>query len=261
MDLLNQEKFLKVMSVTRFHFVAGMPLSGADQLMALLSQNPGFQVERDGPAQPVLADLFAQCDDRAHALSRLDREMQTSILRAAVDALHHKRPMDSTVLDHNDDWLQHLPRLAALFPLSRFIVLVRDPALLAAELADLAGEARSPASLMASDGAIGQPLSLVQDALKGPDADRLLLIDRDRLANDPVRVLDALYRFLRVPPFEHDVRPIEGLGAGPRAPKSIGRRVIALDGSKRKPQDVSAHVPIWRRVPRTEATLLLSESG
>jgi len=62
MDLLSKEKVLKVMSVTRFHFIAGMPLAGADDLALLLAQNPKFAVKTDSPAASLMAEslkLFA----------------------------------------------------------------------------------------------------------------------------------------------------------------------------------------------------------
>lgn len=261
MDLLNKEKILRVMSVTRYHFVAGMPHAGVEHLLSILSQNPSLVVRPGSPAEEVFSDLVAQITNSKSAMGKLPPDSQRALLRGSLDAVHHSRSMDGVVLDENPHWMGHIERLADLFPLSRFVFMVRDPAAIAADLAEETGRSYAPKSLMADDGPIGRPLLQLHEALNGPEAERVLLIDRDRLVRDPVHVLDVLYRFLRVPVFEHNLRELDSASTGLDPRIGPGRRVVSLDASTRKKPSGTSHIPVWRRTPRTEATMLLAESG
>lgn len=261
MELLSGEKVLKVMGVTRFHFISGMPMSGADRLSMILSQNPRFVARVDTPAERIFAEMLEQFDQPGSGFSGLEPECRAALLRASLDAVHNKRPLESVVFDNNPDWLRRVDQISNLFPLSRFIFMVRDPVRLAADIASDSGIAMSPADLLDEEGPIGGPLSHLHNALNGPNAERVLLIDQARLVADPIRVLDVLYRFLREPEFEHDVRTLENTEE--ILPKVLRgqRRVVALNGPARKRRDLAAYIPVWRRTPRTEATMLLAETG
>ncbi len=261
MELLSGEKILRVMGVTRFHFIAGMPTAGADRLAMVLAQNPRFVARTDTPAQRIFSEMLDLFDTASSAMHGLEPDCRAALLRNVLESVHHKRPLDSVVFDNNTDWMARVGQLSNLFPLSRFIFMVRDPVTVAAEMASDSGNALTPAELMADDGPIGGPLAHIHMALNGPDAERVLLIDHARFLSDPIRVLDVLYRFLREPEFEHDVR---GLDTMPEElPKALRgqRRVVSVEGPARKRRDLDAHIPVWRRTPRTEATMLLAETG
>lgn len=261
MQLSSKDQILKVMALTRFHFVAGMPKSGARCLANLLAQNSRFEVVNDSPAEQVFDLLQDETAPSAGRLSELGCDTKTALLRSALDAVHHARPLDATVVDNNPAWLPHIPALAEIMPLSRFVVMVRDPAKIAAEMAGENGDAKAPSSLMAQDGAIGAPLRHIQAALNSPEAERLLLIDYDRLLADPERVLAVMYGFLREAVFTHDLRMLPKIETHPLvASGRFERRVVAFKKSlTRRP--AQANLPIWRRSPGTSATMLLSETG
>lgn len=261
MQVTRKDHILKVMSLTRFHFVAGLPEAGARYFTSILSQNPRFCVASDSPAARVFGVLTAAWEQADMPLGNVDAGTRMALLRASVDAVHHARKIESVVVDSNPDWLAHFALLTGLFPLSRFIVLVRDPARIAAELARDRGAAQSPASLMSEHGAIGKPVAQVQAALHSAAAERLLLIDFDRFSSDPTGVFDALYRFLGETPFEHDFRTLPKATAAPDfAASGFLRRVAVPDGGQlRRPQ--KSALPIWRRSPGSAATMLLPEAG
>jgi sulfotransferase len=243
MDVLSRDRILRVMSVTRFHFVAGLPGAGAARLTALLAQNPRFSTASGTPAAALVEAMlkrFARPDTPEAAL---DEQQRKALLRGALDAVHHARQTDGVVFDNNPAWLAHLGVLAALFPLSRFIVLVR-------EAADL-GEAAARA-------APDSPTGRIVAALAGRHAERIIVIERDRFLSDPVTVLDVLYHFLREPVFEHDVEQIldetgpdlreQGLNAGLR------RLLKPRPGGQPRPGR------LWPRRGATDATVLLDRA-
>ncbi|WP_175500642.1 sulfotransferase family protein [Litoreibacter janthinus] len=249
------------MSLTRFHFVAGLPKSGARYFASLLAQNSRFCVSSDSPAHSVFCHLTEAWAQQDGPLSFVDASTRTALLRASMDAVHHGRAMDSVVFDNNPEWLPHMASLAELFPLSRFILLVRDPARIAAEMAQETGGAQTPAALMSDHGVIGKPVGCIQAALTSKAAERLLLIDYDRLLSDPERVMNAMYSFLGDVVFTHDFRALPP--AAPRAqrmPMGLARRVAAIgDGTRRRIQ--KNDLPIWRRSSGSAATMLLPEAG
>jgi sulfotransferase len=245
-ELLSSDKILKVMAVTRFHFISGMPTAGADLLTDVLAQNPAVTARSDSSAASVFQELSELCKNLGTAANALDTDSRNALLRGCLDAVHHSRPLASVVFDNNPAWMSMTYELSKLMPLSRFIFVVRDPA------------AMSPAALMADDGVIGAPLIYLKSILSGPNAERVILIDRDRLMSDPVAVLDVLYRFLRIGPFEHDVSAF-GAATVPQLIEPRGlRRIVALTARAPKREGLENRLPIWRRLRRSDAVMVLS---
>jgi sulfotransferase len=245
-ELLNKEKMLKVMAVTRFHFVAGLPGAGADLLTTLLAQNPRFHARSDSDAFAVFSELTTTLANPESAMSRLDEDCRTALLRGAFDAVYNARSLDAVVIDNNPGWIAQTAELARLMPLSRFIFIVRDPA--------------TSQSRDRSGGQIHDAMEHIEHALGAEQSERILLIERDRLLSDPVAVLAVLYRFLREPNFEHDIRVLGPIPEGrtATAPRSL-RRIVSVPGLERRrsANSTAKPVPIWHRAPRTDATLLL----
>lgn len=260
MQVTSKDHILKVMALTRFHFVAGMPHAGARHLMAVLAQNPRFAATQDSPAAGVLAEMQRAMSATDAAIAGLDAATRVALLRNTLDAVHHARPMDAVVLDHNTNWLPQIETLADALPLSRFIVMVRDPAAIAAALARDSGRASPPRNLLGPHGAIGAPMAQIEAAMNGPAAERLLLIDYDWLLDDPQRVLGALYGVLREPLFEHDTRALPRAEAATSKTQGWRRRVMSLNARASKPIP-QAPKPLWQRSSGTAATLLLREAG
>ncbi|WP_158269945.1 sulfotransferase family protein [Litoreibacter ponti] len=259
MQVTSKEQTLKVLAMTRFHFITGLPRSGAGMMTRLLAQNPRILATSDGPAAALFAQTRGQIDRREGAHAHLEPGMGTALLRATLDAVHHARPMEAVVFDHSANWLGQIAPLAETFPLSRFIVMVRDPAAIAAEMAGEAGRALSPDVLLAPNGTLGAPLAQIHDALQSEAAERVLLVDRDRLLRDPVRVLTALYGFIREPVFPHDMAVLP-------APDSADvpvsrRRAFPPLGFGRGRGRAETQAQVWRRLSASGATMLLPEAG
>ena len=120
-----------LVSVPRFHFICGLPRSGERILVALLNQNPRFVAVSSSPAQTVFADLVNRYADGGENDKLLDDSQKIALWRSAIGAVHSGRRMNSVLFDHNPDWLPYIDLLVRLYPLSRFLVCVRNPAAIA----------------------------------------------------------------------------------------------------------------------------------
>lgn len=249
-------------ALARYCFISGLPRSGMHVLVALLKQNPAFVARADSPAETVfraLSERFAAGQAASEGLTEPER---LALLRGGVDAIYHDRPLGSTVADANRAWLGHITTLARLYPLSRFIVCLRNPAHIVNSLAVDDGAAEGDNSLsdligevMAPTGMVGAEIEALRSALSSSEAERVFLLDYDRLADDPEDVMDVLYDFLRMDPFEHDFGAVTLWGADVPVRRSDKPNVL----STRTLLQLSGRA-FWRNLKRTEATMLLGRA-
>ena len=122
--------------------------------------------------------------------------------------------------------------------------------------------------LMSDDGIVGQSLNLVQDALAGPLAERMLVLDYDRLLDRPAETMALLYGFLREPEYGHDFNAfsfdLPRLDTFLNTPGLHSIRGPLRPATKEMllPADMAARLrkrAVWTQVPKTEATLLLGD--
>jgi len=213
-----------VRAPARYHFIVGLPRSGSTMLAALLNQNPDFYASGTSAALIIFQMLYNQFSGASELSALLDDDQRREVMHAVVDAVHHKRGDRSVVFDTNRRWLLRAEQLVALYPECRFIVTVRDPAKVVSSLerarraltfrqsklfeAD-STLAQRVNKLMADDGIVGNSLNLVQDALHGPLAERMLVVDYDRLLALPHDTMRSIYDFVGEPVFQHDFETFE----------------------------------------------------
>lgn len=256
-------------SLARFHFLAGLPRSGVSLLVALLAQNPRFVARRDTPAAEVfdlMRQTFPQSGDDAPAdAPDLTDGQRIALWRSALDAVHHDRPFGATVFDAAPAWPRRLPVLAELYPLCRLIFCVRNPADIVNSM--LAERDPSPrresaaldaeiAPLTGPDSPLSKAVDDLRALLSMPQAERVLVLDYDRLADDPEEAMDVVYDFLREDPFSHDVREIGGPAplSGPVRRSSRPTVLPARTASR-----LSGRA-FWQNLKRTSATMLLGRA-
>jgi sulfotransferase len=231
-------------------------------LTALLSQNPRFVARSGGPAAGVFQKMLDCFPAEGQTETNLNDSQKIALWRAGIDSVYHDRPFDSVVFDANRAWLDHLDQLVRLYPLCRFIICVRNPAsiansiLLADPDMDEVSLTTSANALLENDGLVGREIGKLRDALSGPHAERIFVLDYDRLADDPEDVVDVLYDFLREDEYPHDFEKIEGPGLveGPiKRSDNLSilptRLVLQLSGKA-----------FWRNLKRTQATMLLGRA-
>ncbi len=257
-------------SLARFHFLAGLPRSGLSLLVALLAQNPRFVARLNGPAAAVFDRMRRTFpppgEDAPPDAPDLSDGQRVALWRSALDAVHHDRPFGATVFDASPAWPRRLPVLAELYPLCRLIFCVRNPAQIVNAMLDeeapLSPDDAAPpetriARLAGPDSPLATAIADLRALLSWPQAERVLVLDYDRLVDDPEEAMEVIYDFLRAEPFDHDFRRIGGAGrlSGPvrRSARPMvlpSRSVLQLSGQA-----------FWRNPGRTRATLLLGNAA
>ena len=118
--------------------------------------------------------------------------------------------------------MARLPSLASLYPASRIICCVRNPAwildsietLLCKNALDATRMFGSDAerisifaradALMARGRLMGAPYLALKEAFHATEAKNMLIVDYDTLVSKPQETLGLVYRFLKEAPFRHD---------------------------------------------------------
>ena len=203
------------------HFIAGLPRSGSTLLSAILSQNPRFKAGVTSPVASLWAPALGNMSGRSEFATFFDDDKRQRVLKAIFEA-YYADSGSRVVFDTNRTWTTRAALLAALFPSARIICCVRDVAWIIDSLE--VALRRNPLqysrvfafqpgasiyervdTLMDSkSGLIGLPWSGLREAWFGPFADKLIIIDYERLTGAPSAVISGLYRELGEREFPHD---------------------------------------------------------
>jgi sulfotransferase len=210
----------------RLHFISGLPRSGSTLLAALLRQNPRFSSGMSSPVYSLFRAMLAETSARNEGSVFLDNDIRQRLLVGVFDAYYHEAAPETVIFDTNRGWTTKLPALAELFPDSKLICCVRNPAWIldsieslirrnAFELSgifsyDSGGTVYSRIEGLASAaGMYGFALNALKEAVYGRDSDRLLLVRYESLVANPRGTLAAIYNFLGEDLFPHDPKAIE----------------------------------------------------
>lgn len=255
------DKISNIKALARFSFGTGLPRSGMSLLTAILAQNPRFASQTMGPTFDVLVGLARAVEDGGLLPSDLNDGQKFALLRGGVDAVYHDRGFETLVFDVHRDWLDQMDRLVRLYPLCRFVVTVRNPAAIVNSYALDAGLSeekdllRLADTLLATDGDVGRQIAALREALSGRHAERVFVLDYDRLVDDPEEAMDVLYDFLREREFRHDFEAVEFDGEVVSVERQSEpsvlptRMILQLSGKA-----------FWRNLRKTKATLLLGRA-
>ena len=130
-------------------------------------------------------------------------------------------PENTVVFDTNRLWTARLPALLAIMPDAKIICTVRSVAAIMDSIERLIrGNPLLPSRLFSDDERanvytrtdalsqrnrlVGSAWTCLKEAFYGPNADWLLVVDYDYLAQAPAKVTALIYEFLGEKPFAHD---------------------------------------------------------
>lgn len=201
----------------RMHFISGLPRSGSTLLAAILRQNPQFHAAISTPLADLVANLIR--DMSAHEGAVLVSSAQRErIVRALVEAYYSDNER-SLVFDTNRRWCALLPLVSKLFPDSRVVCCVRNPAwiidsveravqrnpLLASRMfGHEIASVYQRTEKMIKDSLIAPSMGSLRQAWFGEHANRIVAVRYDSLVTDPKGVIGALYREIGESAFAHD---------------------------------------------------------
>lgn len=212
--------------MTKYHFIAGLPRSGSTLLAAILNQNPAFQASMSSPVFPIFnAALSWMGGANEYAVFLNDLQKQR-MLRGLFDGYYADTPA-RVVFDTNRMWTARMPALHTIFPESKIIACVRNPAwvidsvealvrrnaldatrIFANDAERISVYARANA-LMDKNRLVGSAYLALKEGYYSHEARNMLVLSYDTLVAHPRDALRLIYGFLGEPWFEHqfdDVR-------------------------------------------------------
>ncbi|BBX62865.1 hypothetical protein MSAS_20390 [Mycobacterium saskatchewanense] len=202
------------------HFISGLPRSGSTLLAALLRQNPRFEAGMSGPLAGLFGALLGEMSGRNEFSVFIDDNKRERILRGLFNDFYADCTAE-VVFDTNRGWCGWMPAIARLFPNAKVIACVRELPWVVDSIERLIQRnVFSPSSIfnysaggtvysraqqvVASDGMVGGPYDALKQACYGAQRDRLLVLQYETLTTDPAKSMQAIYRFIGQPVFEHD---------------------------------------------------------
>lgn len=211
----------------RIHFISGLPRSGSTLLAALLRQNSRFHAGMTSPVGSLFTGMLNQFGAGSEFGPVLDRAMRQQLLRGLFDTYYAAQADKAVVFDTNRLWSARLPAVLDLFPQAKVIACVRNVAWVMDSLERLYranpyeqtklfnGDIERNTvysrvdTLAQQNRLVGFAWSALKEAYYGAQADSLLVVEYELLAQAPERVLRLVYEFIGEPWFEHDFEHIE----------------------------------------------------
>ena len=208
------------------HFISGLPRSGSTLLSALLRQNPRFSAGMSSPVGGLFNTMLKQTSQGTEGAVFIDDDIRERLLRAVFEAYYADIHPTQLVFDTNRQWTTKLPALTQLFPQSKMICCVRNPAWVVDSIESLlrrnafelsgifnyepGGTVYSRVDGLGSPtGMVGFAFNALREAVYGEHAHRLLLVRYESLSTNPLGTLAAVYNFLEEPLFTHNPNRIE----------------------------------------------------
>ncbi|HWE98181.1 MAG TPA: sulfotransferase [Caulobacteraceae bacterium] len=209
-----------------FHLISGLPRSGSTLLSALLRQNPKFHASMTSPMLALMNAMLRHMSQENEGAVFIDDDQRTRILRGVVDNFYADISPGQTIFDTNRGWTTKLWLLAKLFPQTKVICCVRNPAWVLDSLERLTRRnALEPSGifkydpvgtvytraegLMGANGMVGYAIAALREGVFDEHRGRLMLVRYETLVGDPKATLAKIYEFVGAEPFEHDPDNIE----------------------------------------------------
>ena len=209
------------------HFISGLPRSGSTLLAAILKQNPRFHGGMSSPLAGMVSALLAEMSGKNDFSVGMSDAQRMALLRGVFQIYYGGFHGIDVAFDTSRVWCSRLPLLAELFPVSKVVACVRDVSWVLDSIERLVSKQPLSAnkifqfnpngtvysraqSLTDVNGMVGFSFHAIKDAWYGPYApDRLLFLTYKSLTSNPKAAMQALYKFLGEPWFEHDFEHIE----------------------------------------------------
>lgn len=211
-----------------FHFISGLPRSGSTLLAAILRQNPRFHAAMTSPVGALVSANLQIMSPGSEAALLMEEEQKPRILRGLFDGFYAPMADKAVIFDTNRQWSAKMPLLAELFPGSKVIACVRDVSWIMDSLervarrqpfqnARLFGPDAGRSSvygrvegLARHDALVGFAWSALKEAFYGEQAESLLIVEYELLAQAPEKVVPLVYEFIGEPWYEgHDFDNVE----------------------------------------------------
>jgi len=208
--------------IQALHVISGLPRSGSTLLSSLLSQNPDAYASISSPLLGAMLAVRNQLNMADYSASSLIQEdEQLELYRNMIKGYYaSRRGARKIIFDTNRLWTANLGLLHALSPNSKVIVCVRNMAAVLDSFERLFrvnpfvlpklfggphewGTVYSRVDTMIlRDRQVGGPWIALKEGLYSEHSSKLLLVEYDLLAQSPLQVLEQIYNFLGMTPYQ-----------------------------------------------------------
>jgi len=211
----------------KFHFISGLPRSGSTLLSAILKQNPRFHAGMTSPLADMLSVLVAEMSSKNDFSVVVSDVQRAAVLDAVVHAFYGGFGGIAVAFDTSRVWCGQMPLLATLFPESKLIICVREIPWVLDSVERLVRKqplnvnkifrfnphvnvfSRAEA-LTDPKGMVGFSFQTTKDAFYSDLAPgRVLLLTYESLTTTSKASMQAIYKFIDEPWFEHDFEHVE----------------------------------------------------
>lgn len=208
--------------MSKLHFISGLPRSGSTLLSAILMQNPKFHAGISSPVSGLFDSVISHLSAGSEFATEATEKQKEALLKGLFSSYYQEQREKTVVFDTNRNWCARLPALGTLFPESKVICCVRDIAWIMdslerqyqsnpfenTRLFNTAVERNTVYSridtLGQRDRMVGFSLCALKEAVYGPFAESLLLVDYELLTRSPEAVIKLIYQFIDEPFYPHD---------------------------------------------------------
>ena len=204
----------------QIHFISGLPRSGSTLLSAILKQNSRFRSKVTSPMLSMINAVMPTMSGGEFS-SFFDDARRAAVYRGLFGA-YYGQTSGQVVFDTNRLWTGKLAMLKSLYPTAKTICCVRHPSWIldsferAFRRNPLRGNvatgyepqpsmhARLEGLVRSETGTVGLAWNALRDAWHSDQADGLIIVDYDRLIDQPDAVVAGLYDALGEAAHPHD---------------------------------------------------------
>jgi sulfotransferase len=213
----------------KFYFLGGLPRSGSTLLCNILAQNPELHATHSSACLEVLFGIRNQWDEliehKAHPLEETKRMVLKGVFQSYYWDV--EKPI---VIDKSRGWLAHLEMVEwVLGEKAKILVPVRDLRDVLASFEKLWRHAAKSRQIHIEkanyiqfqkledrlagwcnrEEPVGLAVNRVKDAVARGFRDRIYFVDYDVLVREPNHILQEVYEFLGLEPFDHNFDHVE----------------------------------------------------
>ncbi len=256
----------------QFNFIAGLPRSGSTLLAAILRQNPDIAASMSSPVGGIFSAMQKSISKGNEAAMFLSDEQREKLLRHIFTACYAES--SKYVFDTNRMWPSKMATLAKLFPNFKMICCIRPVPWIVDSIESLIRRNSMELSgifgfepggtvysrvqgLSNSNGLVGYAMDALREGYFSQYANHMILLEYEALARHPKEVMNALYKWLKIPAYKkHDFNNLEQIpGAeqfdeklGTKGLHSVRGKVEWKDRATILPPEIfnSFAVPFWK---------------
>lgn len=209
----------------KYHFISGLPRSGSTLLSTILNQNPNFNANISSPLARFVRAIITESHAGPGYQLQCDENRRIKLIQSLIENYYYDAD-EQVCFNTNRGWTALTDVLTKTNPDSKIICCVRNITeildsfeLLFRKNPFSISKMYSPEeattvftrcdALMAPGHTVRFAYDCLQEAMTGPNANKIFLIEYEQLAKNPELIMKALYNFIGEPYFQHDFDNVE----------------------------------------------------